>query len=124
MRYGKIGLQVGALAAISLLGEGAVRLLNLQVPGNIMGLGMLFLLLQFELLPLRWIEDGASFLISELLLFFIPSAIGVMQFKALLMEDSLRLAAAIGLGTLVVLGVVGLFAEGVLRYGAARGNRA
>lgn len=45
------------------------RTLHLPVPGSILGMVVLFILLQTRVVKLRWIEVGAAWLLGELLLF-------------------------------------------------------
>ncbi|MED3782777.1 CidA/LrgA family protein [Heyndrickxia sporothermodurans] len=58
--------------------------LHLNIPGSILGLVILFILLQTKVIRLKWIEIGGNWLVAELLLFFIPSAVGILQYKQLL----------------------------------------
>ena len=57
--------------------------LHLPLPGTLVGMILLFLLLCSGIIKLNWVEQGAAVLIGELLLFFIPSAIGVIQYTQL-----------------------------------------
>lgn len=120
MQYIKIILQVVLLCAISMLGNVITQFFHLSIPGNILGLGVLFLLMKSKILSLTWIEEGANFLIAELLLFFIPSAIGVIQFQGLLIDQFVNLSIVIVLSTLVVVLFVGLLTETILRYNKRR----
>jgi len=83
MKIVKSIVQIGYLYILLLIGNTIARLLHLPIPGSIIGLVLLFLLLQFHIIKLEWIELGAAVLLSELLLFFIPSAIGVIYYHAL-----------------------------------------
>ena len=83
MKIVKSIVQIGYLYILLLIGNTIARLLHLPIPGSIIGLVLLFLLLQFHIIKLEWIELGAAVLLSELLLFFIPSAIGVIDYHAL-----------------------------------------
>ena len=111
MKFYKIVLQVAALSSLSWLGNTLARILHLDMLGNIIGMAILLLLLERKLLPLSWIETGANFLIAEMLLFFIPSAIGIIQFKDLLKQESLGLLLVIVFSTALVILFVGLATE-------------
>lgn len=112
--------QVVLLCGISMLGNFISQSFNLSIPGNIIGLAILFLLLESKMLSLTWIENGANFLIAELLLFFIPSAIGVIQFQGLLIGQFVNLSIVIVLSTIAVVLLVGLLTETILRYNKRR----
>lgn len=62
-------------------------------------------------MKLEWIELGAGLLLSELLLFFIPSAIGVIDYDALFGVQGIKVIAVIvGSGVAVML-ATGYMAE-------------
>lgn len=116
MKLLKIILQVAGLYLLLLLGNLLAELLHLPIPGSIVGLVLLFLLLKLNIVKVQWIESGASLLLSQLLLFFIPSAIGVIEYKSLFGIDGLKIIAVIVLSSLVVMACTGLSAEQVTRW--------
>ena len=116
MRIVKVVLQIAALGSLSWLGNALARMLSLDMMGNIIGMVILLLLLASKLLPISWIEAGANFLIAEMLLFFVPSAIGIIQFKDLLQHESLGLMLVIVSSTTLVILFVGLATEWVSHY--------
>jgi holin-like protein len=120
VQYIIISLQVVLLCGISLLGNCIAQFLHLSIPGNILGMVVLFFLMERKILSLTWIESGANFLIAELLLFFIPSAIGVIQFQRLLISQFVNLSIVIVCSTLAVVLFVGLLTETILRYNQRR----
>lgn len=83
---------------------------HLVLPGSIIGIFILFFLLQTNILRLEWVELGANFLLAELLLFFIPSAVGIMKYQNLLLTDGLQILLVIISGTILVMACAGLFA--------------
>ncbi|MBB6671380.1 CidA/LrgA family protein [Cohnella nanjingensis] len=105
------GLQIAALIALSRLADAAVRFLHLPVPGSIVGIGLLFVLLRFRIVRPQWVERGAKWLIAEMLLFFIPAAVGIVQYKQLVVTSGFRIAATILLSTLAVMLCAGWIGE-------------
>lgn len=101
-------LQIAGLTLFSMLINAITPLLHLPIPGSILGMIILFLLLEFGVIRLNWIEVGASWLLAELLLFFIPSAIGVMKYANVLEADGLSILAVVVLGTFIVMAISGL----------------
>ncbi|KAA9008413.1 CidA/LrgA family holin-like protein [Paenibacillus spiritus] len=101
-------LQVFGLTLFSLLMNHFSGWLHLPIPGSIVGMALLFALLELGVVRLNWVELGASWLLAELLLFFIPSAIGVMNYSALLESDGLQVLAVVLGGTFVVMACSGL----------------
>jgi len=122
VRYVKILFQIVLLGVIGLIGNGVAMLLPFKVPGSIIGIGILFLLIERNWLAMAWVEDGSNLLISELLLFFIPSAIGVMQFSGLLLQQSVELLAVISISTLSILACIAGLSR-LTHYYRERGER-
>ena len=58
--------QTAVLAAIAWLADYAVTVLDLPVPGNVLGIMVLFLLLSAGVVKERWISEAASFLLRHL----------------------------------------------------------
>lgn len=82
-RFAVIVGQVLFLSFIGVVGNLLQQWLNLPLPGTLVGMLLLFALLMTGIVKLDYVEQGAAILISELLLFFIPSAIGVIQYTQL-----------------------------------------
>ncbi|WP_093792704.1 CidA/LrgA family protein [Sporomusa acidovorans] len=112
----KIVVQVSFLGVIAWLSNLLARHMAWGIPGSILGIAFLFIALQLRILPLSWVEAGASLLIAELVLFFIPSAVAVMQFEPLLKQNGLSFFVVITIGTLGVMLVVGIITETLMRY--------
>ncbi|MEQ6354534.1 CidA/LrgA family holin-like protein [Lysinibacillus sp. M3] len=111
MKIVKSIVQIGYLYVILFVGNSIARLLHLPIPGSIIGLVLLFLLLQFHFIKLEWIELGAGLLLSELLLFFIPSAIGVIDYTALFGVQGVKAVLVIVLSAIVVMFATGFTAQ-------------
>jgi holin-like protein len=95
MRYLRIAAQIAALAAIFHLGSFAVERLHLPVPGNVLGMLMLFGLLCTGVVREGWIADGAGLLTRHLSFFFIPIVVGLIDWAGLLVEAGPRLLVAL-----------------------------
>ncbi|KGE20303.1 CidA/LrgA family holin-like protein [Paenibacillus wynnii] len=108
-------LQVTGLTAFSLLINALTSVLHLPIPGSIFGMVVLFILLELGVVQLNWVDIGASWLLAELLLFFIPSAIGVMKYTSLLEADGLRLLALLLIGTFAVMSCSGLLTGAIYK---------
>jgi holin-like protein len=93
----------------------AATWLQLPFSGGVLGLlAMVALLLGGVLRPAA-VEHGADWLLSHMLLFFIPLVVSVVQFNGLLKSEGLRLFAAIGLGFIAVMLATALTVEWVCR---------
>ncbi|WP_379130118.1 CidA/LrgA family holin-like protein [Paenibacillus sp. sgz500958] len=108
-------LQVTGLTVFALLINSLASLMHLPIPGSIFGMILLFILLELGVVRLNWIDIGGAWLLAELLLFFIPSAVGVMKYTTLLETDGLRLLAVVLVGTFVVMSSSGLLTGAIYK---------
>jgi len=81
--------------------------LHIPIPGGILALVLIFMLLKFRMIKPRWIERGAALLIAEMLLFFIPAAAGVIQFKELFIANGIGLVLVLVCSTFIVMMTAG-----------------
>lgn len=107
----RLALQVGALASFALAGGLIARALRLPIPGAVVGMALLLLCFRLRVLPLGWFDAGASALFRHMLLFFVPTAVGVVQYPQLFGSAGVRALAVIAASTLLVMVATGLAVE-------------
>lgn len=98
-RYLRFLGQVGLLAAIYGAGNLAVRWTGLPVPGNVVGVVLLYLLLNLGLVRLEQVQEAADFLLRHLVFFFIPVAVDLMNWGGVFQRYGLALVLAILVST-------------------------
>jgi holin-like protein len=103
--------QISLLCALALISNYMSTRFSLPLPGSIIGLVLLFFLLQFNILRMEWIELGANLLLAELLLFFIPSAVGIIQYQSLLLTNGIQILTVVIVGTILIMASSGLIAK-------------
>ncbi|MGX9723689.1 CidA/LrgA family holin-like protein [Bacillus pumilus] len=103
-------LQIMALFVFAKLMNVLAAFLHL-IPGTILGILVIFLLLHFKIIQLKWIELGAVWLLGELLLFFIPSAVGVIDYGTLLSQSGTSIVLVVLLSTFVVMLSTGIMTQ-------------
>ena len=103
--------QTAVLAAVAWLADVAARALDLPIPGNVLGIIALFLLLCAGIVRESWISEAASFLLRHLVFFFVPVAVGLMNWGEVFYEYGWVLLAAIVGSTALPLLVTGWLAE-------------
>ncbi|HEJ9686345.1 TPA: CidA/LrgA family protein [Proteus mirabilis] len=81
-------------------------LLPFAVPGSIVGLLILFGLLAFQLIPLRWVKPGSNILLKNMSLLFIPIGVGVMNYYNLLSQQLFPIVLACVVSTFAVMALV------------------
>ena len=109
---------IGALTILlvfQLLGEVIVRWSGAPAPGPVVGMVLLFLLLQGRKTLPDSLRATAETLLSHLSLLFVPAGVGIMQYGALLSREWLAVVVALVLSTLITLAVTALVMIAVLR---------
>lgn len=79
MKIIRIIAEVGVLYLFYLAGDYLQQLLQLPIPGSIVGLLLLFILLLLKIVPVKLIENGSNFILAYLPMFFIPATAGIMN---------------------------------------------
>ncbi len=101
-------LQIALLILIWQAGEAVVHLLNLPVPGSVIGLFFVLALLATGRINVVSIRSGAKFLLAEMLLFFIPAVLAVLDHREFLGLLGLKIFAVILVGAIMVMIVTAL----------------
>lgn len=105
--------QAAFFVIVSMLMNALVAWLGINIPGSIIGMFVVFFLLQLKWIRLEWIEAGASFLLAELLLFFIPPSVGIISYQNLMLHEGVQIFFVIAIGTAIVMACSGLVAEAI-----------
>ncbi|MFJ7890207.1 CidA/LrgA family protein [Lysinibacillus xylanilyticus] len=110
-RVVRIIVQIGILNIFYYMGVGIVALLHVPLPGSVIGLLLLALSLNFKIIKVEYIQDGAGFLIGVLTLFFIPATVGVIDYPELFSTTGLLIMLAVIVSTLISIYVTGLLSQ-------------
>ncbi|EJW1073686.1 CidA/LrgA family protein [Salmonella enterica] len=86
---------------------------RLQVPVQVLLYAGLFIFSQYLV----------SWLLAEMLLFFVPAVVAVVNYAHLLLVDGWRIFSVIAISTLMVLGATAWVVDKVYRYEMSRLNR-
>ncbi|MFC3770490.1 CidA/LrgA family protein [Paenibacillus sp. GCM10012303] len=114
-----IALQILFFVGIAQIADVLASILPIPVPGSIVGIVLLFVLLKLKIVRLGWIEQGSNWLIAQMLLFFIPATVGIMNYKSMFMTSGLRIVGTIVISTAAVMICSGYIGERI----AARKER-
>ena len=79
------------------------KILHLPIASGVLGLFILLFLLETRWIRLEQVEHGANLLLTELLLFFIPPVVGVIQYQQLLMNSGWKIVIIIFISTFLVM---------------------
>jgi holin-like protein len=89
------------------VGKWISSLLPFAFPGSILGMLILFMLLNFQLVRMHWIEPSASLLLRHMALLFIPVAVGLLAYLDTVMASLGVIMLNVVLGISLILLVVG-----------------
>lgn len=99
----RIIVQIGLLALFYLIGATIQQYFNLVIPGSVIGLVILFLCLFFNIVPEKFVRDGASFMTKHLIVFFIPATVGIINYYDLFIGRGFWLIVITIVSSLIVL---------------------
>jgi holin-like protein len=99
--------QLILLIVIYQVGNLIARVYRLPVPGNVIGIVLLFLLLWLKVIKMEQIELAAGWLLKHLSFFFIPISVGLMTLGDVFLKKGLPF-----LFVLIVSAFIGLISAG------------
>ena len=102
-RFRRAMLQIIIILAIWAIASLLQQIMHLPVASGILGFFILLFLLEVKWLQLEEVENGADLLLGELLVFFIPPVVGVIQYQELLMASGWKIIAVIAVSTFMVM---------------------
>lgn len=120
MKFVRIVLQLLVLYGFLLIGEAIQSVLNLPMPGSIIGFLLLFAVLLLKIYPLEWIDAGATFLLSFLSLYFIPATVGVVEYGPLFSGKGVLLLPIVIISTLLTMAAAGLASQSIANRNSSR----
>ena len=109
-------VELAILCALFLLGGQLATWLGWPIPGGVMGLALLLLLFASGVLKPAMLQLGAGWLMAEMLLFFIPALMSLLDYGALIRDEGWRILLVIAVSTLTVMVVTALTVELVCRW--------
>lgn len=105
---------------ISFMGELLKELLPLPVPASIYGLVLLFLALEFHIIPLEAVKETGKFLIEIMPILFVPAGVGLIESWDALRPIFVPVLAIMVISTVVVMAVSGRVTQSVMRHTKGR----
>ncbi len=110
-RFILIVLHIGVLYLFNMIGTWLKDFLNLSVPGSVIGMLLLFTLLMTNIIKVEWIEAGAQFFVSNLVFFFIPATVGIIDYFDLFKGKGILLILIALISTILVMTTSGLTSQ-------------
>ena len=107
--------ELAVLLGLYLLGCQIAAWLAMPIPGGVIGMALLLLAFAFGWVKPAALKLGAGLLMAEMLLFFIPALMSLLDYGALLRDDGWRILLVIGASTLMVMLVTAFTVELAVR---------
>ncbi|WP_404484898.1 CidA/LrgA family protein [Pseudomonas sp. HT11] len=113
-------IELVVLLAIYFLGTQLAVWVAWPIPGGVVGLGLLLATFATGLVKPAALQLGAGVLMAEMLLFFIPALMSLLDYGGLVRNDGWRILLVIGFSTLSVMLVTAFTVEMVCRWSMRR----
>jgi holin-like protein len=104
-------LQIGGVFAVGASGYALATVFRLPLPGNVLAIVLLYALLATKLVRLEWLERGATLVTSNLVLFIVPLAAGLMTLGDILIRNGVPLIVVLLVSLACGIVVTGRIAE-------------
>ncbi|MHC8331364.1 CidA/LrgA family protein [Pseudomonas sp. LB3P25] len=111
----RLAAELAVLLAIYLLGCQMAVWFAWPIPGGVIGMVLLLLAFALGVVKPAALQMGAGLLMAEMLLFFIPALMSLLDYGGLLRSDGWRILLVIGVSTLMVMLVTAFTVELVVR---------
>ncbi|WP_066735603.1 CidA/LrgA family protein [Cupriavidus sp. D384] len=107
-RLVRTAAQVAALLGIWFAADWLTRTLGWSMSPGVVGLLAVLGLLLSGKADVGWVKDGADWLLGELVLFFIPCVVAVVNYLPLFRSEGVQLTIAVAVGTVLVMAATAL----------------
>ncbi len=115
--------QIAALALLWFIADVLVRTFSLPIPANLTGLLLLLALIYTRVVNVEWFRRGATWLLAEMLLFFVPAVVAVVNYQDLLKHDGLKIMAVLLVSTVLVIAATAWVVDKLYRYELKKARR-
>ncbi|OIN68245.1 CidA/LrgA family protein [Exiguobacterium sp. KRL4] len=96
-------LQIVLISCFAMIGDVVSTGLQLPLPGNIIGLILLYLALKSRLLKVSCVEQGGRLLLLVMPLFFVPALSGIMDYTVFMRQSGLQVLVILIISSLLTL---------------------
>ncbi|MDD2060632.1 CidA/LrgA family protein [Pseudomonas sp. GD03860] len=115
-RFLRLLVELAVFLGLYLFGGQLAAWLGWPIPGGVMGLALLLLLFALGWLKPATLQLGAGLLMAEMLLFFIPALMSLLDYGSLMRDEGWRILLVIGVSTLMVMVMTAVTVEWVCRW--------
>lgn len=104
------------LCALYMLCDFFVKFVGLPFPGALLAMLILFLLLNFKIVSLEFVEGACKLLLAHMPLYFVPIMVGLVAYKKMLSESAAGIFGAVMISTVLTLAASGVLVQKVQDY--------
>lgn len=95
--------QIAMLILVWVIAALLVAALSLPVSAGVVGMLLVLVLLLSGVVPVERVRLGADWMLGELVLFFIPAVVAVVEYGDLFRHEGVALVGAVACGTVLVM---------------------
>lgn len=85
------------------------------IPGSIIGMVLLFILLQFKVIKLEKVNEISDFFLDNMAIFFIPAGVSLINSLNLIIDNIFVLIVSIVISTAMVMYITGIVVEKMIQ---------
>lgn len=104
------------LLALQFISEKILHTLEFNFPPTILGLIIFALLLNFKIIPMRFMKDTCTILISILPALFVPLLVGITTYQELIMRNLVGIIGITILATFITMVLTAIFVDKVIEW--------
>ena len=115
-------MQISALWALNCVGVWIVQKVALPLPGNLVGMVLLYSLLAVGVVKLSWFETAGALLVRHLAFFFVPITVGLMDAGSLFASHGVGIILTLAASAAVGIMLAGRISQFLLRQSRRAGG--
>lgn len=108
--------ELSIILSILLISQGVQTYFNLPIPATIIGMVILILMLLFNIIKLKWVENITNLLLENLSILFIPAGVGIMKEFHFLQGYILPVLFILTITTIVIILVTGYTVQYFIKF--------
>lgn len=116
MRSFKLLLGFAILCFIQFICNLCLVKLNIAFPAPILGIIVLAILLQTNIIKKEWVKDICELFLKYMPLLFVPLFVGIIAYYGLIEKNLIPILVNVAITTTLVITISALFVENVIKY--------
>lgn len=104
------------LCAIQYFCNRIVKLTHIILPAPILGIILLSLLIQANIIKKEWIKDICNLLLKNMPLLFVPIFVGLISYYGIIEKNLIPILVNVIIGTTLTIMVTGIIVDNIIKY--------